>query len=139
MMADDTTLIMKDIQSITNVINIFKDFKMCSGLKLNLNKTKIIPIGNQKNVHTILPYHLREIKIKHGPFKALGVWFTSNHQEMVELNYNERLKTMNTLTNIWQCRSLSLKGKITILRTLILPQIQFLFSMIPTPDAILKK
>ena len=139
MMADDTTLIMKDIQSITNAINIFKDFEKCSGLKLNLNKTEIIPIGNQKSVHTILPYHLREIKIKHGPFKALGVWFTSNHQEMVELNYNERLKNMNTLTNIWQCRNLSLKGKITILRTLILPQIQFLFSMIPTPDAILKK
>ena len=37
-MADDTTFIMKDIQSITNAINIFKDFEMCSGLKLNLNK-----------------------------------------------------------------------------------------------------
>ena len=43
------------------------------------------------------------------------------------------------LINIWKGRKLSLKGKITILRKLILPQIQFLFSMIAIPDKILKQ
>ena len=74
MMADDITLINKDQQSIINAINIFKDFEKCSGLKLNLNKTEIIPIGNQTNKDILLPIHLRKITVKHGPFKALGVW-----------------------------------------------------------------
>ena len=46
---------------------------------------------------------------------------------------------MNTIINIWKSRSLSLKGKITIIKTLILPQINLIFSMIHIPDQILKK
>ena len=46
---------------------------------------------------------------------------------------------METLLNIWRSRNLSLKGKITIMKTIILPQIQFLFSMIYIPDEILDK
>ena len=65
--------------AITHAIATFRDFEMCSGLKLNLSKTEIIPIGSQKNKLTILPSHLTEIKIKHGPFKAMGVWFSTNH------------------------------------------------------------
>ena len=49
MMADDTTLILKDLTSLNNAINIFEQFKHCSGLKLNLNKTEIIPLGKSKN------------------------------------------------------------------------------------------
>ena len=45
---------------------------------------------------------------------------------------------MQNLINIWNLRSLSLRGKIMIIRALILPQIQFLFSMIETPEHILK-
>ena len=47
-MADDTTLILKDLISLDNAINIFEQFKHCSGLKLNLNKTEIIPLGKLK-------------------------------------------------------------------------------------------
>ena len=139
MMADDITLINKDQESIINAINIFKDFEKCSGLKLNLNKTEIIPIGNQKSKDIVLPIQLRKITVKHGPFKALGVWFSLDAQETQSLNVTDRLKAIVTLINIWKGRKLSLKGKITILRTLILPQIQFLFSMITIPELILKQ
>ena len=46
---------------------------------------------------------------------------------------------MNTITNIWKSRCLSLKGKITIIKTLIIPQIHFLFAMIYIPVNILQK
>lgn len=48
MMADDTTLINKDIASIINAIKIFDQFEECFGLKLNLRKTEIIPIGSKR-------------------------------------------------------------------------------------------
>ena len=81
-----------------------------------------------------LPTYLEKIKLKHGPFKALGIWFSINGPENQRLNQEERIQSINTLINIWKGRKLSLKGKITILRTLILPQVQFLFSMITIPD-----
>ena len=40
---------------------------------------------------------------------------------------------------MWKCRGLSLKGKITIIKALILPQVQFLFSMIFVPYNVQKQ
>ena len=49
LMADDYTLILQNIESLSKAITHFENFKGCSGLKLNLNKTEIIPIGNYIN------------------------------------------------------------------------------------------
>ena len=121
-MADDTTLIIKVLNSLSIAIEHFKLFQTCSGLKLNLNKTELLPIGSNRNI--ILPNDLSNIPIQNGPFKALGVWFMTDEEESIRLNFSERIKNMKTLTNIWNSRQLSLKGKIIILKTLILPQIQ---------------
>ena len=67
------------------------------------------------------------------------MWFSLDSQENLSLNLTDRIKSINTLLNIWKGRKLSLKGKITILRTLILPQVQFLFSMIVIPESTLKQ
>ena len=98
-------------------------------------------MGNfRKNIARIqLPNSLLNIQIQTGPFKALGVWFAQDEKEIIELNFTERLKSMQKMINIWTSRNLSLRGKIMIIKALILPQIQFLFSMLYTPDQILKK
>ena len=139
LMADDTTLFLADLNSLNVAINLFKDFEKNSGLKLNLDKTEIIPIGRNKNKIIILPPNLSTIKINNGPFKALGIWYSDNQKEILELNVEKRIKNMNTIINIWKSRNLSLKGRITILKTLIAPQINFLFSMIYIPEQVLKK
>ena len=64
--------------------------------------------------------------------------FSLDKQELINLNLTERLKAIVTLINIWKGRKLSLKSKITILRTLILPQVQFLFTMIAIPETTAK-
>ena len=47
-MADDTTLFIKDIVSLSLAIQRFDTFSKYSGLKLNLSKTELIPIGKAK-------------------------------------------------------------------------------------------
>ena len=139
LMADDTTLFLKDIVSLSLAIQRFDTFSKYSGLKLNLSKTELIPIGKSKKKKIILPEDLQKIKVKNGPFKALGIWFAGTDKETTELNLDNRMKNMETLINIWKPRNLSLKGKITIIKTLILPQIQFLFASIFIPDDYLKR
>ena len=52
LMADDTTLILKNIESLQIALNKFKKFQISSGLKLYISKTEIIPIGkNRKQRH----------------------------------------------------------------------------------------
>ena len=55
-MADDTTLFLSDISPLTYyAISCFNKFTICSGLKLNMDQTEIIPLGNLKNKTISLP------------------------------------------------------------------------------------
>ena len=44
-MADDTTCFVKDKISLKNLIDVFENFEICSGLKINLDKTKAKALG----------------------------------------------------------------------------------------------
>ena len=44
-MADDTTIFVKDLVSVKNVLNKLAHFAKCSGLKLNKDKTEAIQLG----------------------------------------------------------------------------------------------
>ena len=91
-MADDTTLFLDSINSLSIAINKFIQFQKYSGLELNISKTEVIPIGTNLGKDIVLAPELAEIKIKHGLFKALWVWFTHNQEKIIELNFSERLK-----------------------------------------------
>ena len=45
-LADDTSLFVQDMQSIVSAFHIFDKFEPCSGLKVNIDKCEIIPIGS---------------------------------------------------------------------------------------------
>ena len=139
MLADDTSLILKDMTSIELAIKEFQTFSKCSGLQLNLEKTEIIPIGTNINKQHMMPLSLSKINIRNGCFKTLGVWFSRNIKEMISLNFEERLEEMRKLLFIWNTRNLSLKGRITVIKSLVLPKITFLFSLIYVPKDILDR
>ena len=100
MMADDTSLFLSDVESLLNAIDRFNHFETCSGLRLNLSKTELIPIGINDKVDIALPNGVNQIKVSHLPFKALGIWFSKNEKEILELNINDRIKTMERLMNM---------------------------------------
>ena len=106
MMADDTTLSLVDLKSVENAIKIFKNFENYSGLKLNMGKTILIPIGKCSGNDITLPSYIKNITVKHGPFKALGIWFSENEKEIESLNIDDRMKKMETMINIWISRQL---------------------------------
>ena len=105
LMADDMTLIIANIESLNSAVKVFKTFEGFTGLKLNLSKTEIIPIGKLRNIQTTeLNKEIETVSIKHGPFKALGIWFSYNIQEVNTLNFSDRLQNMDKIINMWKCR-----------------------------------
>ena len=89
--------------------------------------------------HHKMPLSLSKIKVKNGCFKTLGIWFSKNMNEMVKLNFEERLQDMKKILFIWNARNLSLKGRIIVIKSLVLPKITFLLSSIYVPNDILDK
>ena len=138
-LADDTTLFVHDINSLEKSIEQLKKFSLFSGLKINLEKTEIIPIGISKSKEIKLPKSLTQITINKNAFKTLGIWFSHDVNELVSLNFEKKLKAMSSLVSVWLSRNLSLKGRILILKSLILPQINFVISNIFCPMHVLQK
>ena len=53
-----------------------------------------------KNKDINLPNEIKEILVKKGPFKALGVWFPTDNDKIIELNFADRIKIMDKILNI---------------------------------------
>ena len=70
--------------------------------------------------------------------KVLGIVFTCNDTDQLQKkkNYN-KLQDIRTQIWLWNCRGLSLFGKVTIIKSLLLPKILHVFSVLTTPEELL--
>ena len=71
-------------------------------------------------------------------FDLLGVTFAVDLDKMIDLSYSNIVKVEKEL-KIWKRRYLTPIGKITVLKTLILPQFNHIFMSIRNPKIILIK
>ncbi len=76
------------------------------------------------------PHRLSWIKT---PIETLGIVVTDNDAANYQHNFQQRILNLKTVINIWKQRSLSLKGKITILNNLELAPLIYAASVVNTP------
>ena len=129
--ADDTTIFLEpnelNIKRCMKVLDVFRDM---SGLKINIEKCNIIRLGDFKQILC------RDIPFTwpSDNFMYLGVNIPINNcLNFYELNFKPKLKDIKTTLNIWNCRTLTLYGKIVIIKSLIIPKLTYLLSTIPNP------
>ena len=128
-MADDTTCFVKDKISLKNLIDVFKNFEICSGLKINLDKTKAKALGPEPEPSN-KPFGLDWVS---DPIYTLGVTLSGNQEDHYILN----LKNMKNLLSTWKCRNLSIKGKITVISTLAISPLLYLANVIYVPPQVI--
>lgn len=116
-------------ESFNQLFNILGKFGKFSGCKINLTKTEAIWIGSKKGCQEF-PSNNFGIKWQTSNFKALGINFSLNLGLLFDLNYKEKLKRLAQTINCWQMRNLSLIGKICVIKSLALPQLLYLFSVL---------
>ena len=69
-LADDTTIFTKDLDSLQAFIADFKHFESISGLKLNLDKSEIIPLGPLRQTEFVIPTKINMLKVNKKAFKT---------------------------------------------------------------------
>ena len=120
---------MNETEAVTFSIQLFEEFYRYAGLKLNKSKTvafiteRVNPKAYQDNTLGV-DWTFKE-------FKTLGAWFSSNVNETYQLNIAEKIDTIKIILRTWSSRSLTLKGNVTVLKSLIVPQILQLASIVP--------
>ena len=85
------------------------------------------------------PDHLVDIKWPDEPIKALGVYFTYNQKLLKEKNFIERLDSVKKLINNLSSRGLSIYGKLTIIKSFLIPKFVYVCSVLPTPKKLIQE
>ena len=78
--ADDTTALLADVQSVSNLFNLLTKFESCSGLKINQSQSEMLWLGSLSHRKDAI-FNLR---LSHEPVYALGVHFSYNHETAVK-------------------------------------------------------
>ena len=138
--ADDTSLILDGSEKSLNEALLELDwYAKLSGLNINFTKTQVVWIGSKKYSNDTLGQH-RNLSWGKTSFKLLGINFDVDLDKIVNINYNERILQIKKLIKIWSKRNLTVIGKITVVKTLILPVLNHLIITLPNPTQdILKK
>ena len=113
-------------------LNMLETYGAISGLLVNTDKTQIVWIGKKR--------HSKE-KIETGKnliwgsseFYLLGIHFSVSLDKLSQLNFDPIIIKIRELLEKWKKRLLTPLGRITVLKTLILPKFNHLFMSLPSP------
>ena len=84
-----------------------------SGLKINKNKTRVIWIGSQKFSGETFNHRFK-LDWNQGSFTILGIKFSCNLDEIIDLNFKDKIKQFEEELKQWSKRILTPFGRITI-------------------------
>ena len=102
-----------------------------AGLRLNVKKTKAIWLGKWAKSSNPLG-----MKWTCSPVKIFGVHFSYDDRGNDELNFNQKLKVLQTKLDMWSSRDLTLFGKVMLIKTLVISQLIYSASNPPIPAGI---
>ena len=118
---DDTTVFLRDVQSLKNLFNVLAQFENCSGLRINQTKSELLWLRSLRyRKNTLLNLRLSE-----EPIYALGGHFSYDEQLAAKKNFFNRLDPLRRTLNIWSSRDLSIYGNINIVKTIAISQLTF--------------
>jgi len=141
LLADDTACFLQgDQESFTALFDTLNKFSRFSGCRVNMKKSEAIHVGTLRG-SDFRPFQDDGLVWKENSFKYLGVQFSLNVKSLFELNFVPKLNQIQQILNCWRSRNLSVIGKVTVIKSLLLPQLLYLFSVlcIHIPKSFFKK
>ena len=133
--ADDTALFLDGSESsFKNAFEVLDNFSAMSGLKINNEKTQIVWIGSSIGCGTRFMRD-RNFVWDPGTFKILGITFSVNINQIVNLNFKDKIDDIKRNIAKWSRRNLTPIGKITLIKTLMVSKITYLLINLPDPPS----
>ena len=138
--ADDTLITLDGTEDdLKKTIEILNTFEAASGLSLNKHKTKVMWIGRYKERKDSLCTEENLDWVFDGYFKYLGIDFSGDLHDMVDHNFYTQILHINSQMTLWLKRSLTVFGRIIVVKSLLVSKLNYLFLSLPNPsDEIMK-
>ena len=131
--ADDTTLFISYSEmNLRLCMDILEEFHLISGLKINVDKTKVVKFGKNRDSSDVLCQDLNLIWTN--KFTSLGINYDVNDLDNItELNIEPKLSEIDTLIKIWRNRNLTLVGKVVLIKSLLISKFIHILLSLPSP------
>lgn len=131
--ADDATFFIQDAQAVKHLLCLLERFSVLSGLRINVHKSHLLLLGKHKDP----PSSIGGIKTT-DQVKILGIVYKAHmrEDEHFALNFEDRIFKIQQICCAWINRILSLKGKITLINSLMISVLQYPSSYSYTPTRV---
>jgi hypothetical protein len=127
---DNTTITIFDTGCLVALRENLEDFSKFSGLKCNYEKTMVMPVGSAVGQRIDTSGFTVSDQVK-----LLGLVIKNVNSDFEE-SFIEIEQKIENLANFWERFRLSLPGRIAVMKTLIIPQINYLGSFLQ-PNALI--
>jgi len=71
--------------------------------------------------------------------RTLGIDFSCDQEQVLKQNFHDRLNECEKLINLWKMRGLSVFGKVTIIKSFLIPKLLYASSIMDTPTEVMKQ
>ena len=135
--ADDLIIFSRaEREPITGVLRELDAFSQVSGLHINIEKTKCLQIGRQVDTEFLTNLRLNTVS----ELKVLGIIYNNANDNIETRNLVDIIPKITQEIAQWNRRSLTIIGKITVVKTLLVSKMVHVFSALPNPpkDLIMK-
>jgi exonuclease III len=130
-LADDTTVVIKCcFDSILTLKNVLEKFGNLSGLECNFEKTCVMPVGGLE----VIPFVIDLGFICTNRIKLLGLDI-DNKLNFLDTVHVKTIEKIGNIIRFWSRFNLSLPGRINIVKTLCLSQINYIGCIITPSEA----
>ncbi|GJX02447.1 putative RNA-directed DNA polymerase [Tanacetum coccineum] len=135
--ADDALLVGEWSEiNITNLIRILRCFQVSSGLKVNLNKSRLMGVGVKNDE---VKRVARSIKCKNGslPFIYLGLPVGSSMRKIT--SWEPIVSKLHLKLAKWKAKSLSFGGRLTLIKAVMSNLPTYYFSIYKAPNSVINR
>lgn len=131
---EDTTFLLDgSVQTLKSAVDTLEQFGNMSGLKVNSDKSILVGIGTLRGSSNIFR-KVGNCRWNEGDdFKLLGIMFNTDLPRMISINYTIALEKNETIGLYVVKRNISTLGRITVLKSIILPHLNYYLRSLPNP------
>ena len=132
--ADDTTVTVRDEESVVEVLQSVELYGRASGAKVNIEKSEIMYFGERRE-------GMGETGLKENKdyFKVLGVNLGIKGKEGRDRQYEGIVNSIRKTLGFWKRRRLKLKGKVIVVNMLIMSKLIYVMNVMDVPVKVMKE
>ena len=130
--ADDTNFFLKNSDSIIKILQMFKHFGRASGSLINVNKTKLMAIGEGIDIeHELSVEIVQEIKM-------LGLFYKNALNQSSEQNWAKLIAETESKINKIYYKQATIFGRAILVNTFIEPKLVYPAMTLDPPISVIK-